>query len=110
MQVKEKEDIYESFKEFYSKGSNAVDLLRDKSGKNYKKWDKKDYLRLAKNPQDAFMSSAKEYFYKEDEYYCILDELNKFKDNEAFLTHFKDVIEFKTRKFYKERLEKHENI
>jgi superfamily II DNA or RNA helicase/HKD family nuclease len=105
------DDVYDSFKEFYSKHSNAVDLLRDKAGKNFKEWGKKEYLKIAKNPQDAFLSSANDYFYKDAENYCLKDELADFKDNDAFLKHFNDVIEFRTRKFYKERLEgKYENL
>ena len=34
------ERLYESFHEFYSHGSNAIDLLRDKSTKNFKEWGK----------------------------------------------------------------------
>lgn len=35
------DDLYKSFKEFYSKGSNAVDMLRDKSTSNFKNWEEK---------------------------------------------------------------------
>ncbi len=105
------DDIYDSFKTFYSKASNSVDLLRDKSGKNFKEWSKKDYLKIAKNPQGAFLSSAKDCFYKDENNYCLTNDLEDFKDNEVFLKHFKDVIDFRTRKFYKERLEgKYENL
>jgi hypothetical protein len=64
------DDVYDSFKEFYSKHSNAVDLLRDKTGKNFREWGKKEYLKIANNPQYAFLSSAKDYFYKDAENYC----------------------------------------
>lgn len=100
------EDIYNSFKTFYEKGSNAIDLLRDKSGKNFRNWTKKDYLKKAENPQKAFMNTAKDFFYKDNEYYCLTEELKLYVNNEVFLKHFKDVIDFRTRKFYKERLEK----
>lgn len=100
------EDIYDSFKTFYKKGSNAIDLLRDKSGKNFRNWTKKDYLKKAENPQNAFMNTAKDFFYKDNEYYCLTEDLKLYVNNEVFLKHFKDVIDFRTRKFYKERLEK----
>ena len=78
--------IYESFREFYNKRSNALDLLRNKSTNNYKSFGEKEYLNIAKNPKDAFINSA-------------------------LLRHFKDVIDYRTRKFYKERLEKeYENL
>ncbi|MBW9173387.1 hypothetical protein K2F43_19545 [Clostridium estertheticum] len=35
------ETIFQSFKEFYAKPSNAVDLLRHKSTKEYKDFDKR---------------------------------------------------------------------
>ena len=106
-----KDDIYESFEKFYSKGSNAVDLLRDNNSGNFSTWGKKDYLDKAKKPQNAFINSAKDYFYKDGENYCLIDKLDNYKDNEVFLKHFKDVIDFRTRKFYKERLEgKYENL
>jgi superfamily II DNA or RNA helicase len=100
------EDIYSSFKDFYDEGSNAIDLLRDKSSENFRNWTKKDYRKKAENPKNAFMKTAKEFFYKDNEYYCLTEELEPYVNNEMFLKHFKDVIDFRTRKFYKERLEK----
>jgi hypothetical protein len=41
------EDIYESFRNFYNNGSNAVDLLRNKSTKNCKSFGEKEYLNIA---------------------------------------------------------------
>ncbi len=34
------DDLYESFNDFYSHGSNAVDLLRDKNSQTFKEWGK----------------------------------------------------------------------
>lgn len=51
------EEIYLSFKEFYSKASNTVDLLKNKSSKSYLNWEKKDYLRIARNLRTAFFDS-----------------------------------------------------
>ncbi|MDO4927333.1 MAG: DEAD/DEAH box helicase, partial [Turicibacter sp.] len=45
------EMLYQSFNEFYSHGSNAIDLLRDKSTQNFKQWKKAEFVKLArKNP------------------------------------------------------------
>ena len=45
------EDLYRSFKEFYNKGSNGFDMLKDKSTSKFKTWPKKEYVSLArKNP------------------------------------------------------------
>lgn len=104
------DEIYLSFKEFYSKASNAVDLIRDKSTKDYLTWGKKEYLKIAKNPRAAFLNSANEFFYDNGDTYCIKVSLNEFEKNKAFIKHFKDVITYKTSKFYKERLEKVKNL
>ncbi|WP_291581609.1 DEAD/DEAH box helicase family protein [Clostridium sp. UBA6640] len=102
------DEIYISFKEFYSKPSNSVDLLKDKSGKDYKTWGKKEYLKIARNPRDAFVSSAGEFFKDNEGSYSISEELKKFENNKAFIEHFKDVIDYRTSRFYKERLDKKE--
>ncbi|GAA0719796.1 DEAD/DEAH box helicase family protein [Clostridium malenominatum] len=100
------DEIYMSFKEFYSKPSNGVDLLRDKSSKDYKTWGKKEYLKIAKNPRDAFVNSAGEFFKENGDSYSLRDELKEFINNRIFVEHFKDVIDYRISRFYKERLEK----
>lgn len=98
--------IYESFKEFYSDASNSADLTRHTSTKDYKTFGNKAYLRIAANPKKAFLSSAKEFFYETDVNFCLNDELKDYLTNAAFIQHLKDIIDYRTRKFYKERLEK----
>ena len=99
------DDIYESFKVFYEKGSNYIDLTQHKSSENYKSWGKTGFVNLAKhNPEKAFLSTAPEFFYLNNEFYCLNEELEEFKDNESFIKQFKDVIDYRTRKYYKERL------
>lgn len=104
------EEIYLSFKEFYKKPSNAVDLIRDKNGENYKEWGREEYLKVAKNPRNAFINTAKEFFIDKGQTYEITDELEDYVNNKYFISHFKDVIDYKTSKFYKERLEKREEL
>ena len=100
------EDVFESFKEFYEKGSNYIDLDRRKTRKDYKNWGKKQYLRLSKNnPENAFLNTASEFFYQNDELFCLNNRLMKYKDNVSFIKQFKDCIDYRTRKYYKERLE-----
>lgn len=101
------EDIYKSFKEFYSHGSNAVDMLRDSTTSNYKDWGKQEFVSLAKrNPLKFLKQSSSDFFYEKDDKFCLTPDLQKYIDNEVFIRHFKDVIEYRTRRFYKERLEK----
>lgn len=99
------EDIYKSFKNFYSKASNGIDLLRHNSTSDYKNWGKKEYVKLAKdNPIKYLLKSDSEFFYKEGDTFCLNSELESFKDNKAFLKHFKDAVEFRGREFYRRRL------
>ncbi len=101
------DDLYESFKEFYSKGSNACDLTRDESTKNYKSWGKKEYVSLAKkNPVKFLLKSSSQFFYMDNGEMCLNDELKKFIDNVEFKKHFVDAVNFRAVEFYKGRLEK----
>lgn len=101
------DDIYNSFREFYSKPSNAVDLLHQKSTKDFKNWGKKEYIRLSKNnPEKFLLQNSSDYFYRDGGYFCLNDKLSDFVNNKAFITHFKDAIEYRTMKYYKERVER----
>ncbi|HYE82310.1 MAG TPA: DEAD/DEAH box helicase family protein [Clostridia bacterium] len=100
------DDIHESFREFYSHGSNAIDLLMDSNTRNYKDWGKKEYVSLARrNPMHFFMRSSPDFFYESDNKFFLTAELSEFISNPAFIMHFKDIIDYRTRKFYRERLE-----
>ncbi|WP_425445867.1 DEAD/DEAH box helicase family protein [Dethiothermospora halolimnae] len=101
-------DIYKSFKEFYSKGSNGIDMLRDKSTKNYKSWDKKQYVNLAKrNPIKYLKKTHSNFFYEEEGLFCLDNKLNEYINNKVFIEQFKDAINFRTKQFYKNRLNKY---
>ncbi|OAA91080.1 DEAD/DEAH box helicase family protein [Clostridium ljungdahlii] len=104
------EDIYNSFKDFYAKGSNAVDLLNQKSTKGFKNWDKNQWYKLAKdNPLKFLAKTQKEFFYFDKEDYCLNENLEEFKANKAFVKHFKDAVDFRTREYYKNRVENKKN-
>lgn len=102
----DEEAIFESFRDFYAKPSNAIDLLRHSSTKDHNNFTKKEYLKIAENPIKAFLNSSKDFFYKDNSYFCLKDDLAKFNKNPVFIDNFKDIIDYKTRRFYKERLEK----
>ncbi|BDR66248.1 hypothetical protein N072000002_04740 [Clostridium tetani] len=82
------EEIYLSFKEFYKKPSNAIDLIRDKNGENYKEWEREEYLKIAKNPRKAFINTVKEFFIDKGQTYEIIDELEDYVKNKYFISHF----------------------
>ncbi|MBZ9634647.1 hypothetical protein [Clostridium sp. FP1] len=102
----DEECIFQSFRDFYTKPSNAVDLLRHDATKDYKSFDKKDYLRIAENPIKAFLNSGEAFFYRDKSYFCLNDDLGELSESAVFVAQFKDVIDYRTRRFYKERLEK----
>ncbi|MPW27070.1 NgoFVII family restriction endonuclease [Alkalibaculum sp. M08DMB] len=101
------DDIYRSFKEFYSHGSNLVDLLRDKSTADAANWGKKEYVSLAnRNPVRFLAQPSSRFFYKEGDLFCLTSELGDFVGDVGFVVHFKDVVDYRVKRFYKERLEK----
>jgi hypothetical protein len=100
------EDLYKSFRDFYSRGSNGVDMLRDKSTLNFKTWEKKQYVSLArKNPVHFLCKSSSEFFYLDGDYICLNEELGKFFGNKVFVENVKDAIDFRTKEYYKNRFE-----
>lgn len=67
MQINE-DYAYNSFYEFYHKGSNKVDMLRHKSTADFEKWGKKEYVKLAKdNPVKFLLKSESTCFRKIDD-------------------------------------------
>ena len=100
------EDIYDSFKNFYAKGSNAVDLLNQKSTAGFKDWNKKQWYKLAKdNPLKFLAKTENEFFYFDGEDYCLNGALEEFSNNEVFMRNFKDAVDLRTREYYKNRVE-----
>lgn len=101
------DDIYESFKSFFAEKSNLVDLLRHKSTADAANWGKKEYLSLAyRMPIRVFSENTSDYFYQKEGWFCLNPELAAYFTNPAFVKHFKDIIDYRTKRFYKERLEK----
>lgn len=104
------EDLYESFKNFYSHGSNAVDLFRDKHSQTFKEWGKAEYVKLArKNPVHFLCQSESEFFSSDDEFMYLTNSLAPYQENLLFIQHIKDAIELRKQEFYKNRLEKLES-
>ena len=99
------DDVYRSMKEFYEVKSNGADMLKDKSSKDYQTWTKKEYVKLAtKNPIKYLNKTHGEFFIKKDN--CALslrDDLKKYITLETFKNHFKDIIEYRTIEYYRNR-------
>ena len=104
MEISE-DDIYKSFYNFYSKGSNKVDMLKDKGTREFETWDKKKYVSLANNNPIKFLLKTHGEFFKEKEQ-CLIalqDDLKDIISNEAFKKHMKDSIDFRVESYYKNR-------
>ena len=102
------EDLFANFKKFYSKSSNAVDMLKHSSTKDFKEWGKDKYVDLAKrNPVKFLVQTENNFFFINDRgNMCLNDALRDFSTNKDFLNHFIDAINFRTKEFHKNRLEK----
>ena len=104
MEISE-DDIYKSFYNFYRKGSNKVDMLKDKGTREFETWDKKKYISLANNNPIKFLLKTHGEFFKEKEQ-CLIalqDDLKDIISNEAFKKHMKDSIDFRVESYYKNR-------
>lgn len=104
------DDIFESFREFYSHGANKVDMLRDKGTAGFMNWGRKEYVELARrNPLKFLQKTSDEFFEFCDDGFCLNKDLWQYIADEEFARQFHDVISYRTRKFYRDRLEKLEN-
>ncbi|MPN38830.1 hypothetical protein SDC9_186355 [bioreactor metagenome] len=100
------DDLYKYFKEFYSKGSNAVDMYKDKATSKFATWGSKQYISLArKNPVHFLCKTSSEFFYLDGEDVCLNEELKNYFDNKEFVKHVFDAIELRTKEYYKNRFE-----
>ncbi len=101
------DDIYQSFQEFYANASNAVDLLRDKGNRDYKNWGQKEFIDLARRNSMHFLQQTSPNFFREEEQgFALNPALKEYLHNSAFVRYFKDIIDYRGRRFFKERLEK----
>lgn len=101
------DDLFDSFRSFYQNRSNRIDLLRDKSTAGVATWKKQDYVALAnRNPVHFLAQTAGEFFYRADGKFCLAPEMEPFLTEPDFVGHVKDIIDYRTKRFYRERLEK----
>lgn len=101
-------DVVAAYRRFYNTGSNNIDLLQDKGSQDYKKWEDSRWLKLIKeNPVKAFLNSASDFFKEEEGYVLSLNEcLEPYLTQEAFKSHFKDAVDYRLTKYYRERFNK----
>lgn len=106
------EDIYRSFYEFYHKGSNKVDMLKDKGTKDFETWDKKQYIDLAKNNPIKFLLKTHGDFFieKEGALLALSSDLEEVIKIDSFKKHMKDAIELRVKTYYKHRFLERKDI
>lgn len=98
------DDLYRSFESFYNKGSNKVDMLKDKSTAKFKTWEKKEYTYLArKNPVHFLCKSSSEFFTIKEDKICLNEGLREYLIKDEFVKNVKDAIDFRTKEYYKNR-------
>ncbi|MBM6819328.1 DEAD/DEAH box helicase family protein [Clostridium saudiense] len=104
MEISE-DDIYKSFYDFYRKGSNKVDMLKDKGTSDFMNWDKKKYISLAKNNPIKFLIKTHGDFFKSKDG-CLIslqDDIRDIISNKALKKHMKDAIDLRVATYYKNR-------
>lgn len=105
------ENVYNSFYEFYHKGSNKVDVLRHKSTADFEKWGKKEYVKLAKdNPVKFLIKTHGEFFEKDaNAVIGLCDELREYIKDKYFVDEVIDSVEYRKVGYYEERCFEIEN-
>lgn len=99
----DEEDLYKSFKEFYSEKKNTADMYADKNTCEFAKWDKDKYVELARNNPVKYMIKSEGEFFEFDMDKIVAKRLDEFKNNKFFVENIKDAIDFRTIEYYKTR-------
>jgi superfamily II DNA or RNA helicase/HKD family nuclease len=102
----DEDDIYRSFYEFYHKGTNKVDMLRDKWTADFEEWDKKKWVKLAReNPFKALVRSEGEFFTGSDKALMALknENMRGIIGKNEFVGHMGDAIIYRTDRYYEEK-------
>lgn len=100
-------DLNESFINFYKSGTNKHFIMKDKDIKDEKAIYTDKFINNAKkNPIDAFLKTSSEYFYMENDMFCLDNRILEFLDKDIFIKEFKDCIDYRLKKFYKDKFEK----
>ena len=99
-------DLNESIMSFYKCGTNKHFAMKDANKTDEKEIYTNKFINNAKrNPISAFLKTNSKYFYKEEDLFCINDSIVDFLDNESFIREFKDCIDYRLKKFYKDKFE-----
>ncbi|SCH49128.1 MrcB family domain-containing protein [Romboutsia sp. 1001713B170207_170306_H8] len=87
-------DILKSFEQFYKRDEFKDDLSINIDNINYDEQEQKNLLKIAKdNPIKNFLKNTSQYFYEEEELFCLNEVLRPYIKDESFKLKFKEVLE-----------------
>lgn len=97
----DEDDIYNSFKKFYSNKENAKDLQGQKTTQGYENWSKRQWFKFVEDRPIKYLSEGTpEYFYKSGNLFCITDKIQPYIKNENFINEFNKVIKYLELKYF----------
>lgn len=101
------EDVLDSWKKFFDRGTNWKDFAADISYEDYKAMTDKQHLSKAKNMPVKFLKASGKGFFieKEGSVLAIREDLADIVLKPAFKKHFKDILEYRTIEYYRRRYE-----
>ncbi|RGS35725.1 DEAD/DEAH box helicase family protein [Roseburia hominis] len=99
------EQLLMSWKEFFDTGTNWKDLQEGMTYEKYKNLSDKEHLKkIIQMPVRYLLKSGVGFFVqKEETALSLSDELSKVIDNNAFIYHMKDAIEYRIMDYYQRR-------
>lgn len=100
-----KEQLLMSWKEFFETGTNWKDLQDEITYEKYKNISNKEHLKkIIQMPVRYLLKSGVGFFVqKEGTVLSLSDELSEVIDNNAFIYHMKDAIEYRIMDYYQRR-------
>ena len=96
------------WKDFFDKNKNWRDFSDDITYEQYNRMTDKQHLDKAKTMPIKFLKASGKGFFIEKEGYAlaIREDLRTVINNDAFRTHMKDILEYRTMDYYRRRYEK----
>ncbi|MFI3211432.1 MAG: DEAD/DEAH box helicase family protein [Peptostreptococcaceae bacterium] len=96
-------EIYQTFKAYYLVATNKVDMIQHKETKDFKTWEENKFVSLARNKPLKYLLKSTEFFRADEENIYLSNELKEYLNNEFFIENVLDAIEFRSKKYYKDR-------
>ena len=100
-------EVLGSWKAFFDNGTNWKDLATGITLEQYRSMTDKQHLAKAKSMPIKFLkASGKGFFLEKDGYaIAIREDVRPFIENDAFIKHMGDILEYRTMEYYRRRYE-----